>query len=193
MKLTCDLCGGSLRMNLGGKDASCTACGLTYSLDRLREKLGVIQTPASPKQTAPQSAPAAMPDNSFVHTENTAPKTTYSQAPAVSAYAFSGTVQEYFRTVLSHGFPDCELYTNVPNEKLEIPITFMLCKDGKPAAAIFLLDSHDNLNRSAVGRAVRFLASARIPATHFYEDYRNDASYVADRVRTAMRSRSLWG
>ncbi len=41
MKLTCDLCGGTLQMNSGGMDASCTGCGLNYPLERLREKLGM--------------------------------------------------------------------------------------------------------------------------------------------------------
>lgn len=51
MKLTCDLCGGALQMNLGGQDAACKTCGLVYPLERLREKLSQ-KTPTQPKQTA---------------------------------------------------------------------------------------------------------------------------------------------
>ena len=40
MKLTCDLCGGELQMNLDGKGATCSNCGMTYSLEHLRKKLG---------------------------------------------------------------------------------------------------------------------------------------------------------
>lgn len=51
MKLTCDLCGGSLEMKNGS--AVCQGCGLTYSMETLREKMG------RPAQTsAPASAPA---------------------------------------------------------------------------------------------------------------------------------------
>lgn len=39
MKLACDLCGGTLQMNSGGQDATCTDCGLVYPLSRLHEKL----------------------------------------------------------------------------------------------------------------------------------------------------------
>ena len=41
MKLTCDLCGGELQMNLDGQGAACGSCGMTYSLEHLRKKLGV--------------------------------------------------------------------------------------------------------------------------------------------------------
>lgn len=49
MKLTCDLCGGQLLMGGGGQSASCTVCGLLYSMERLREKLG----PVSPEPVTP--------------------------------------------------------------------------------------------------------------------------------------------
>lgn len=39
MKLTCDICGGELQMNPAGTGASCTRCGMTYSVERLRKKL----------------------------------------------------------------------------------------------------------------------------------------------------------
>ncbi len=42
MKLTCDLCGGQLMVGSGGQSASCTVCGLLYSMDRLREKLRML-------------------------------------------------------------------------------------------------------------------------------------------------------
>jgi hypothetical protein len=53
MKLTCDLCGGVLQMNAGGKDATCKTCGLCYSIDLLREKLGLGAT------AKPQEKPVA--------------------------------------------------------------------------------------------------------------------------------------
>lgn len=49
MKLTCDLCGGELQMNLDGKGAACSNCGMTYSLEHLRKKLGI--QPVEPEKT----------------------------------------------------------------------------------------------------------------------------------------------
>jgi len=39
MKLVCDICGGELEMEVGGKRAKCVNCGMTYSIERLKEKL----------------------------------------------------------------------------------------------------------------------------------------------------------
>ena len=39
MKLTCDLCDGSLQMNNDGQGAVCTVCGILYPMARLKEKL----------------------------------------------------------------------------------------------------------------------------------------------------------
>ncbi len=36
--LLCDICSGSLIMNQGGQNATCSVCGMTYSIERLREK-----------------------------------------------------------------------------------------------------------------------------------------------------------
>lgn len=54
MKLTCDLCGGALQMNMGAKDAACKNCGLCYSLEVLREKLGVGAAPQPKKEVVPE-------------------------------------------------------------------------------------------------------------------------------------------
>lgn len=40
MKLVCDVCGGALQVNAGDRGAECTVCGLRYSIEALREKLG---------------------------------------------------------------------------------------------------------------------------------------------------------
>lgn len=56
MKLTCDICGGALEMNAGGQGAVCANCGLTYSMERLKEKLGV-QSPAKPEPVEEPAKP----------------------------------------------------------------------------------------------------------------------------------------
>jgi len=47
MKLKCDLCGSALQVNSGGQSASCTTCGLTYSMERLKEKLNAKSSDTS--------------------------------------------------------------------------------------------------------------------------------------------------
>ena len=58
MMLVCDLCGGTLEMRNG--NAVCQGCGLTYSMETLREKMGKA-TPTTPN---PAPAPVA-PSRSF--------------------------------------------------------------------------------------------------------------------------------
>ena len=52
MKLTCDLCGGELRTDLGVQGATCSVCGLVYPVERLREMLAGSE-PVSPEPTKP--------------------------------------------------------------------------------------------------------------------------------------------
>lgn len=41
-KLCCDICGGTLVMQAGGKTATCDSCGMQYSIERMREKVQEI-------------------------------------------------------------------------------------------------------------------------------------------------------
>ncbi len=54
MRITCDLCGGELQVNPGGKGAACTVCGLGYTMERLREKLS---GQSGQKQNLPKPEP----------------------------------------------------------------------------------------------------------------------------------------
>lgn len=42
-KLCCDICGGTLIMQSGGKVAICDSCGMQYSVERIREKVQEIK------------------------------------------------------------------------------------------------------------------------------------------------------
>lgn len=47
-KIQCDVCGGPLAIDAGGRSATCKNCGMEHSIERVREMLG--------------TAPAAQPD-----------------------------------------------------------------------------------------------------------------------------------
>lgn len=59
MKLTCDLCGGELRMNSGR--GVCTHCGIEYGPDRLQEKMAqqrlTADMPTPKRPTAAEKKP----------------------------------------------------------------------------------------------------------------------------------------
>lgn len=51
-KMQCDVCGGPLAIDAGGRSATCKSCGMEHSIERVREMLG--------------TAPAAQPDPAAV-------------------------------------------------------------------------------------------------------------------------------
>ena len=66
MTLTCDLCEGSLEVDLGGQGARCVDCGLYYPMGRLREKLAaakkaVVEAPIEPVIVEPVAEVPAAP------------------------------------------------------------------------------------------------------------------------------------
>ena len=305
MKLTCDLCGGTLQMNAGGKDASCKNCGLCYPMDVLREKLGLCAAakspepvkPAEPEVVAPavQEEPVVAPvvseepaapvvpeapvtgliippepaepvaapeareeivetpvaeepfsmqvarvsggclegtvtqgsigigENVYLNGDYSSPYRVYrfdddpnlvratagmtiklrladcpralvksartvdgDTTPAENAYHFPGTVDEYFTGLLQVNFPEYKLRKNIAWEEMEVPVNYMLLKDGYPAIAIFVFDSHDAKSRYQAQKAMEVFGRSGVSCTHFYEEYRNEPAYVVDRIRSAM-------
>lgn len=39
-KMQCDVCGGPLAIDAGGRSATCKNCGMEHSIERVREMLG---------------------------------------------------------------------------------------------------------------------------------------------------------
>ena len=269
MKLTCELCGGALQMNLGGQGATCTTCGLTYPMERLREMLNgntsVKPEPPKPEPPKPDDEkiyvvtewePVDPPKSSFdyepeqfvmenngdlsgrvqqdgiglgdhvyfdgdythpyrIVSINDDPYTicakqgmpcmldfaisarqrkllknvrvvTGDPNPVANAYNYPGTVKEYFSHLLLGTFGEYEIRGDVPKDGLNIPVTYLFCKRGKPVLAVFLVHSNDGKGRSQVRKAERIFALEGVACTHFFENYRNDAPYVIDRVRGAL-------
>lgn len=275
MKLTCDLCGGKLQVNPGGQSARCADCGLGYTFERLREKLG-IQTPRQPEPAPVISAepepvkvvpevetvkkaenPVSAGDCDFsarqfvmehdgrgrgdltglvaqggiglgdsvyidgdyahpyvVYSINddsdvvcakagqsadlylaSCPKRVLKHArqitgipnPQVNAYNYPGTVQAYFSHLLTKTFDQYEVVPDVAHPFLKTPIDYLFYRDGRPVLAVFLIHSNDCKARYQVKKAVEVLGKAGIRCTHFFENYRNDMSYVTDRIRGALK------
>lgn len=265
MKLTCDLCGGMLQINLGGQGATCASCGLTYPMERLREMLAgktpVIPNPESPKPEPKkgiiydvdwtvvppcfdfvpeqfamsitktgadyvsgyiQKGGIGVGDRIYFNHDYTRPYTisclnapalcdakvgmwaqlylkncpkrilknasavTGDPSPVANAYNYPGSVYEYFSNLLLSEFSQYEIHEDVPHNELTIPVSFMFCQSGKPLLAVFLIGSNDSEGRRQVRKAARILALEGVACTHFYDNYRNDAPYVIDRVLNAL-------
>lgn len=319
MKICCDLCSGSLRMNNNGQDAYCLQCGMTYTMERLRRMLNpeasvpqaptVFDNPMPPKanddlfqiNVFPQSGAPAAPqkpaydmmdsfqinvfqDNAPVAPSvNTAvgmtdpfqmspfpqPNVTQNPYPApqfvmqVSAskgdkvtgivrqggigvgdkvyinhdYAHPyqvlgnedatpvkcgattlfmmyplpkhlvgkvniitsgsnpvesyhnhpGDSASYFNQLLEREFGDYQIQRGVPCNGVKIPVTYLLNKGSQPVVAVFVIDIHNETERYAVKKAAKVLAPYGIGVTHFIGNYRNEAPYVVERIRSTMK------
>lgn len=62
MKLLCDICGGQLQMTAANDGATCVNCGMNYSIESLRNKLGgqnAAGAPAAQPETPEEEIPIA--------------------------------------------------------------------------------------------------------------------------------------
>lgn len=271
MKLTCDLCGGDLQINMGGQGATCTTCGLNYTMDRLREMLNGSGLKV---ETAKQETPVVEPvkieiptpiplnkdlgtgnrfnykpesfamevtktgtasvlgrvqkggiglgDRVYINNDYKNPYTVQSLKdatlwnakkgmsvqlylkkcprrilkkatvitgdphPVANAYNYQGTVNEYFESLLREEFSQFEIRKDVKHRELELPVSFLLSQNGKPLLAVFLIHSQDSEESRMLRAASHVLKRMGIGCTHFYKNYRNDASYVVERVRNEI-------
>jgi len=111
--------------------------------------------------------------------------------PVESAYNYPSSgplaVLSYMENLLQREFADYKIENNVPCAGVSKPVTFLLSKDGRPVVAVYIIDLYNEKERYAVKKAARVLAPYGIGVTHFIETYRNDAPYVVERIRSAMK------
>lgn len=267
MKITCDLCDGTLQMNQGGQGATCTTCGLTYTMARLREKLTVKASVAtvSPATSISndiiydvkdwqkadtnertfdfvpvqftmsvtkigadhiagqiQQGGIGLGDSVYINHDYEHPYTvrrlndgslpdakagmwvqlylkecpkrilkksnvlTGNRTPVANAYNYPGDVYEYFSHLLTGAFENYEIRRDMYQDDPYTPVTYLFYLNQKPILVLFLINSKDCAARTQVKRAARSCAQEGVACIHFYEDYRNDASYVINRVRDAL-------
>ena len=107
-------------------------------------------------------------------------------APAADCYAFRGTVEEYFRQLISGCFPQLRIF---PNEYLggtnNIPVSFLLYQDGQPKLAVILCDARD-YRTAYVQNTVDACNAEGIPVQRYYRNFRNKATYVTERIRSVL-------
>ncbi len=77
---SCDICGGELMIDAGGKSATCQVCGTKHTIERVREKMG-FQNPPAPQVPEPPK-PAPQPPKPQAEVQKPAPKAPAAQAGA---------------------------------------------------------------------------------------------------------------
>lgn len=141
-------------------------------------------------QTEKQSS--GKPSGRPVH--RSAPKNDYNRrdievpgAPAVDAYAYRGSQEEYFYALLTGAFPDYEIQRGLSLGKGGdcADVAFLMVKDSEPKLAILLGDS--NAGKKALFKNTRYLLEGKgIPVQFYINTFRNKASYVYSRVSDAL-------
>lgn len=95
MKVNCDLCGGTLLMNLGGQGATCMSCGLGYEMARLREKLKDPDARETGEKTKKTNADTGVqPVEMSVHDADFEPKQFVMENSGCGIGDLSGRVQQ---------------------------------------------------------------------------------------------------
>lgn len=142
-------------------------------------------TPApapAPQAAAPVvNTPAADPDAERIYRED-------------GGYDFNDSFHRdaaYFRNILVKNFPDWSLEENVPITRIDasahpkcIPVTFMMSKAGQNFA--FFVMPINKTNGLPYKGSKQALKAAGIKTVHCIECYKNEESYVVNRIRNAM-------
>jgi len=111
-------------------------------------------------------------------------------APAADAYAFNGSVDEYFNRILNNCFPGYTVRTAPTNPGLNTGKSgcscWLLCRDGSPRAAILLVDKN-RWHTADILDTMRDFNQKRIPCLRFIRQFRNQAGYILERINGILR------
>ncbi len=107
-------------------------------------------------------------------------------APAPDGYSFRGTVDDYFAQLIATNFPQYRVFRNEPMAGHQnVPVSFLLFQNGEAKLAVILCGSQEYRTRR-VQSTVDACIFRNIPYQRYYRDFRNEASYVVGRIRSAL-------
>ena len=111
-------------------------------------------------------------------------------ASAKDAYSYRGRgiyrVENYFQELLINCFPEYTISVNHPIAPTPaVPVTFMLLQGGIPRLAIIVCGSSEYRTRR-IQATVDACQQLQIPVQRYYREFRNDADYVTQRVRSGL-------
>ena len=144
-------------------------------MDFLKKVKNVVETVSSVAQQVQMNADVP---------ETKAPST-YG-APDQDCYSFPGSVDDYFAQVLTTHFPHLRVYRDQWfGSPQDVPVSFLLYQNGAPKLAVILCDSREYRTRR-VQNTVDACIARNIPYQRYFRDFRNETSYVVDRIRSAL-------
>lgn len=210
-KIACDLCGGPLIVNAGGKTAVCKVCGMEHSIERVREMLSAGAQP----QAAVQAGGPAVQNvcqgsfgaaNAEPAAQRTAPVRgaagprmlhcmTLEELEADKKAADPGNYRLIARLVfkiariIRNNFQDYDVEYMADPAQLDAsftygaPIHFLFKKDGKPVLAIVVV-TKGGYKLPLMEGTERACARAQVRYMRFFCncDYPNKTDYIRERI-----------
>jgi len=115
----------------------------------------------------------------------------FSSAPVDDLYDFEGTPERYFTWIFSYYFSQLEIEkTTLPASTGSYrhdtePIVFKLSRDSKPVLIVILCHGQE-YRRACIRQTVAHYQSQGIPVQRYYTDFRNECTYVVERMKSAL-------
>lgn len=110
----------------------------------------------------------------------------------VTLYDHDGSAEEYFLNLLSDSLPGCTLEENVSSARLfsspsgvQAPRNILISRMGQPALLVLLLPKN-GYRCKAVTEFKKKCDGAGIRYLQFFLEFRNEATYVVNRIRQAL-------
>lgn len=154
-----------------------------YSIERNVKTLAASGVPAAPVSESWKCACGAENTGRFC-SECGSPK------PVSNVWTCSCGAVNKGKFCSECGNPKPETSSNSPAITLayegDVPVNFLLLKDGQPKLAIILI-SKKYYSKKAVRSTMTNCDIHGIPCLRFFPEFRNEAGYVVNRVRDAMR------
>jgi len=174
MKLQCEICGGELLMDKPGEGAVCKNCGVSFSVDFLKNKLN---------NTVDNSVKNPIADFFSFKTEAAPVKksgyNTYEELhEMIAGYFKHSMLREY------------EIEENVSPERFgahpaAMKINFLFKKNGTPVLAVAILKSNRR-QHGAVTSTIEAVSHCGIEYVDFFYGMPNEEHYVMGEVISAL-------
>lgn len=216
-KIACDLCGGPLIINVGGKTAVCKVCGMEHSIDRVREMLGgsarpegapptsdpVVQNVGHGSSGAGDVGPAAKKTAPVQKT--VAPRMLHcmsleeledeKKAAKPGNYRLIARLVYKIARIIKNNFQDYEVEYMADPAQLDAtftygaPIHFLFKKDGKPVLAVVVV-TKGGYKLPLMEGTEKACERANVRYMRFFCncDYPNKTDYIRERIRQGLTS-----
>ena len=122
----------------------------------------------------------------------TAGRTVQAATSQINLYNFPGAPEDYFYGLLSESLAGCTIEKNVSDSRLfggayqeAMPRNLLICRMGKPVLLVLLLPKN-GYRLKRIEQLKALCEEAGFAHMQFFLEFRNEATYVVNRVQKAL-------